>query len=424
MKSIIFPNITKLQQHRKPSGFKKVRELSDRLYFNFGKKEAYEVLNSWLGNEFDRNALERDGRNIVTQYREAMSEKRFCFQNVTIMACLVGGVLYRINGQHVCHAMLGMAENISCTVRVVLLEADTIDEMRDFFIELDGTVRKKIDEIRSQLVNTEQYSTVSDKNLGLLTDGYKSFVRDLMDGFHERKTSNRTACAYMRQPEVAKNAVRINNLIGSQQSDKQCGHGHIYRNAVISLFAWIAEFFPNDLDKFVNGVKTGANMSNDDARFVYREFLRIRTADAPRAMRHTGWLIVGLYAFILWKKNQKIGTINKMKGILDKVGTGSVKRYANSLLREFGIDVPNESDDTESKSDKVVVSKRTTGESKHGAMKTLILDRIGTKGETWTNLQLAVQEAGFSPLSVSAAVSRLTRNNVLVRKNGKYFLTK
>jgi hypothetical protein len=313
-------------------GFRNIRQLC-KVEVDFGKEQAEEVLNRWVKNTFDRDLA----AGTANEYARHMHDRKFNQDMVKIMACVVKDTIYRINGMHVSTSFFLTKDDKRYNFTVVLYKAKTVDDMRALFVDGvgDGLVRSAKDQVFSQLVGREEYKGFAVTNLMFMYSCWLSYVRDLMDGLHERKVRPSVVCEVMVRDH--RSVKRLHGLMGTKQNFNAVPHAHIYKSSVGALFVWVGVQFPKDQEEFVNAIKYGDGLSRTDPRYHYREFLKMRGISLP----HTERLISGIHAFHLWKKGKQVSSIGALNTVLDRehkdcVGTGSVKRYALEVLQDLG----------------------------------------------------------------------------------------
>jgi len=355
----------------------------------------------------------------VAYLRRSMEEGSFLWEHVTLAVCWLGRKMYRLNGNHVSHAVCDMPVKFKSPRKVhyVVYEAKAEDAMRQLYNLVDEMKRRtKSDKIKGRLYKTKQLKKIDDpKSLEKIMNGFNQFLmKDIWNSKRRIRASEfKPQSESESVNELAKEALGKKNkyvlaiakLLGQCESNKK----HAWWKESIAMMFLTYEYFPKDLRSFWNMVITGAGMKTEtDPRWRLRELLQ-----NPKLQISGGSVekITGIrlyqciaYAFVVWKNGQpirKLAHFTKSFVIPDVVQCFSEPK--GPIAR------------------RLLCAKQVQQSPITDTVIEIVRNSNGV-GIAPRKIVKVAEGYGFNPHSVSTVLSRQVKNGVLKKDKGLYFI--
>lgn len=186
---------------------------------------------------------------------------------VTVVTCILDGVVYRMNGQHTAWATVMRGESIGA-VQWLEYRATSRDAMAQLYSTIDrGKERSKAFVVQSYLGGDDSYSDMNRSNLRALSAG---FAQRLW-GFNNNKLHDGDEIGSLMRGTHRDLCVRVGRFVaGLSATDAK----QIRRGPVVASMLATFEHRPRKADAFWRPVATGVGFEDvKDPRLVLRNWL-------------------------------------------------------------------------------------------------------------------------------------------------------
>jgi hypothetical protein len=328
MKSLIIP--PKSEWNPRPHPFLKDTEILCKFDCMVGKPEAREALDDWKRVNYDREV-----KPVLMDFlRSEMDKGQFLPECTTGYVFIVGNddkelsSLRRGNLQHTLKVIMNHPDDLKIEIRFILYRVKNHEALRKIFTIIDSwPSRTPKEKRRAALYERKGLEDIKFTNLNEMAAAVHCYRKQILFDRDKVRVDPRDSNEWC--VEHADSIRAVFEAVGP----KECNDfAHIHKTNVMAVFLCIAEEFRKFLIPFVDGVKTGANMSIDDPRLIYHKFLiGLRKSDT----HYTKILACGMTAFAAFKRRQRIKSIRALVGSAHRFGFGEINGKITELIDEL-----------------------------------------------------------------------------------------
>jgi hypothetical protein len=241
---------------------------------NFTAQAAKDLLDPNVHETFNPD---RPLSNAWVNYLlKAMKQGTFRWEQLQIIVCSYKGKLYRMNGQHTSWARINWEDapkNIP--VQILRYSARTENDMRMLYASIDrGKARSKANVINSYLFDSEHFKGYPKGAIKRLSEGLTYWLW----GVKGQHTGDEIA--FLMQTEYYDIATKVGQFFKNNCQNDQSKH--LKRSPVIGAMFETFDKNEHDALRFWEAVRTGANLSVNDARLKLRNHLMTHSINAGR----------------------------------------------------------------------------------------------------------------------------------------------